>query len=257
MNLAAYRISINPVGLSGAAATSYKYKVREHLLWIYRTVTGRILLNSIRYYGIPVEIRPYPHRDCNAVGGGEIVGGNLRGFVGYSPDTFSLHGACSATKSAQRSGLLWDEILFHELVHAFRNVAGKWNAPKLNHGLHRYTNNEEFYAVMLTNIYISDRSNKIKSSLRADHRGFRPLPADFDEGFEFFGAGRQVFSLVEQFCKDHPGLSKRVSLDVAKAPFNPIANYYTDKEKARRISQAAVQRDLAGLIEQIIEFVET
>lgn len=252
MNLANYRININPLGLSGAAAATYKYKVREHLLWIYRTVTGRILLNSIKYHGLQVEIRPYPKADCNAAGGGEFPGGKPRGFVGYSPDTFSVHGACSATKSAERSGLLWDEILFHELVHVFRFVSKKWNTAPLLWGLHRYTHKEEFYAVMLTNIYISDSTNKIKSGLRASHQGFKPLAADFDEGFEFFSAGQQVFGLVEEFCKDHPGLSKRVSIDLAKAKFNPIACYYTDKEKARNISKGALERDFHGMMEFIL-----
>ena len=257
MNLTNYGISINPQGLSGAAAANYTYKVREHLRWIYLTITGKILFNSIKYHGLPVVIRPYIKGDCNATGGGEFPGGNPRGFVSYSPDTFSLHGVCPATTSAQKSGLLWDEILFHELVHVFRFVSKKWNTPKLYGGLHRYSNKEEFYAVMVTNIYISDKSNKIKSSLRADHQGFRPLSKDFDEYFEFFSAGTQVFELVEEFWKDHPGFSKRVAIDAYEAVFNPLADYHNDKEKARRLSQSAKNRDFTGMLAQIINAVDS
>lgn len=249
MNLRAYRFTINPQGLTGSAATSYKNRVHEHLRWIERTKTGKILFNSIKYYGKPVTITPYTAGDCNATGGATSVGGD--GIVSYSPDTFSLHGACPATKLAANRGLLWDEILFHELVHVFRAVSGKWNKPKLNRGLHRYTDNEEFIAVIVTNIYISDRSNKIKSGLRASHQGFDSLAADLDESFEFFSVSTQAFGLIEKFCADNPGLTKKIAKDLAKTKFNPLAAYYQDKEKAEKLSQGATYRELIGDIEQL------
>jgi hypothetical protein len=257
LNLANYKITINPQGLVGKAANNYVSKVREHLNWIYRTRTGIILLNSIKFHGLSVEIRPYTVGDCNAVGGGEIVGGALRGFVSYSPDTFSLHGACSATKSVPNRGLFWDEILFHELVHVFRNVSQKWNQPPLGFGLHHYTDNEEFIAVLVTNIYISDRTNKIKSGLRADHDTFNPLSTDFDEPFEIFSSSTQVFSLVEQFCRDNPGFTIRVANDVADAAFNPLADYYAAPDLAREKSRNAVKRDVVGLVEELQDFAKT
>ena len=257
MDLANYKITINPQGLTGRAATNYVNKVREHFNWIYLTKTGKILLNSIKFHKIPVVIRPYTGGDCNALGGGETVGGVFRGVVMYSPDTFSLHGACSATKSTPNRGMLWDEILFHELVHVLRNVSKKWNKPPLGFGLHRYDDNEEFIAVMVTNIYISDRSNKIKTGLRADHQSFNPLSPDFDEAFEFFSSSTQVFRLIQQFCMDNPGFTLRLANDVADAPFNPLADYYANPDKAREKSQNAVKRDIAGLIEILQEFTKS
>lgn len=256
MNLTNYRITINPQGLNAGAATTYSNKVREHLLWIYKTKTGKILLDAIKFHGLPVEIRPYTGGDCNALGGGELVGGAWRGVVMYSPDTFSLHGACSATKTEANRGLYWDEILFHELVHVFRNVSNKWNTPPLGFGLHRYTNNEEFIAVLVTNIYISDSSNKIKSGLRADHQTFNPLSTDFDEPFEFFSSSTQTFNLVEKFCKENPGFTKKVANDLAATVFNPLADYYASPDTARKRSQNAVQRDVAGVIVQLQEFTQ-
>ena len=249
MDLATYRITINPTGLSGNAAGNYRTKVREHLKWIYRTQSGKLLLNSIRFYKRPVTITPYTKGDCNAVGGATAVGGN--GIVNYSPDTFSLHGACSGTTSPKNSGLLWDEILFHELIHVFRAVSGKWNQTKLAGGLHRYTDTEEFYAVLVTNIYISDRSNKIKSSLRANHQGFEPLSDDFTGGFEFFSGSRQVFALVDRFFTDHPYFANSLAVDLSSAPFNPLADFRADRERARKLSEDATTQDIKGLIEQL------
>ena len=251
MNFSAqYRINVNPVGLAGPAAATYTRKVNEHLTWIYRTKVGKILLDSIRFHGLPVEIRPYTQANCNAVGGGETpVGGAFRGFVAYSPDTFSLHGACSATHSAPNRGLLWDEVLFHEMVHVFRNVSGKWNKQGLTGGLYRYDDTEEFFAVMVTNIYISDRSNKIKTGLRRDHQTLNPLELDFAAPFGFFASGNQTFSLVKQFVNDNHGFSVMVAH--VDAPFNPIADFMVDADRAERISRNALHRDLVGVMGDI------
>jgi hypothetical protein len=246
--LTQYNIAVKPVGLAGAAALTYTRKVNEHLTWIHRTTSGRILLASIKYHGKPVVIQPYTAGDCNAVGGGQMIGGAMQGVVWYSPDTFSVHGACSATKSAKNHGLYWDEVLFHELVHVFRNVSGKWSARPVFGGLSKYTNSEEFVAVLLTNIYISDRSNKIKSGLRRDHKTFDALEPKLAQPWGFFTSGQQAFGLIQSFVTDNPGISRRIANDVASAPFNPIADYFADRHKAEKLSREAVPRDIASIM---------
>jgi hypothetical protein len=253
---AQYGIAINPVGLAGNAAKVYTAKVREHLTWIYRTKMGRILLASIKFHGRPVIISPYTGTDCNAGGGWITVGGQRQGFVNYSPDTFSLHGACSVNRAAANAkrGLLWDEILFHELVHVFRGVSGKWAKSPLAGLMWQYDDTEEFLAVMITNIYISDRTNRIKTGLRASHRGFRPLGAKFSEPWGFFTRGPEVFALVKKFVEDNHGFCTRVANDL-DAPFNPIADYYADRWRAEEISKQATTP--AGLADVIIEMWRT
>ena len=256
MNLALYNIQIIPQGL-GAAAGRYRRQVIEHLTWIDRTKMGRLLLTALRFHGKPITIQPYTGGDCNASGGTRDVGGAIQGVVFYSPDTFSLHGACSATTTVPNRGLFWDEVLFHELVHVFRQVSGKWNKQPLTFGLNRYDDTEEFIAVLVANIYISDKTNKIKTGLRADHKTLNPLSADLEGPFGFYRSGRQTFSLIEAFCNDNHGISVRIANDLADAPFNPIADYFLDKEKARTISQnAPVDRDIKGVIEDMSKFVQ-
>lgn len=256
MNLAAYRFTIDPQGLTGAAAATYTRKVHEHLRWIERVKTGKILLSGIKYYGRPVTIKPYTVGNCNATATPRVVGGEREGLVSYSPDTFSIHGACSATRSRNNRGLYWDEILFHELVHVFRHVSGKRNRVPLSAGLYNYTSNEEFIAVVVTNIYISDRTNKIKSGLRAGHQGFGALSTDLDESFEFFSSSTLTFGLIETLCQDHPGLSKKIAKDLANTKFNPLFAYYKNREKAKKLSQAAIQRDADGLIAHIQQITD-
>ena len=79
-------------------------------------------------------------------------------------------------------GSLPDEVLFHELVHALRAMQGKLNAIPTEGGLRGYNNEEEFLAVVASNVYISAKPSK---QLRADHRGHQPLkpPRDTSAGF--------------------------------------------------------------------------
>ncbi|TXL71947.1 hypothetical protein FHP25_27310 [Vineibacter terrae] len=249
MDLAFYNFTINPVGLAGATARQYVSQVHEHLRWIYRTTSGRILLNVIRRPTFPVEIRPYTGTDCNSVGGGEYkTPGKLTGFVAYSPSTFSSHGVCSALPAAENRGRLWDEILFHELVHVFRNATGKWNkGPALSYAMRHYDDNEEFIAVLCTNIYVADRTNKIKTGLRASHQGYKAMdPADAMR-FGLFASSRNAYALVKKFCDDNPIFTKALSDKLPDVIYNPIADYYRFPKICEALSIFGTMKDRAAL----------
>ena len=234
-----YKISINPIGLVGPGALIYTKKVHHHLDMIHSTKVGRTLLDCIRFHGLSVEISPYTGSGCNSGGGWNTVAGQRRGYANYSPDTFGPHGAC--TPAVGTSARLGQEILFHELIHAFRGVSGKWtNQPNLT----RYENTEEFLAVFITNIFISDKSNKTRSSLRADHSDFKPLAADFSTPFSFFESSTLVLPLVKQFIVDNHGLATMLANRASDAPFNPISDFYASPDRAEEASKKAVVRDL-------------
>lgn len=250
MDLAFHNFTINPVGLSAADGRKYVREVHEHLRWIHRTVSGRTLLNVIRRPTFPVEIRPYPGADCNARGGGEVKPGAaaVSGFVEYSPSTFSSTGACSTLPAAENRGRLWDEILFHELVHVFRNATGKWDASApLSYAMRHYNNNEEFIAVMCSNIYVADRSNKIKTGLRAGHRGYTAMAPEDAMRFGLFTSSRNAFALVKKFCDDHPIFSKALSDRLPDVIYNPVADYYRFPRLCEALSIFGAMKDRAQL----------
>ena len=102
--------------------------------------------------------------------------------------------------------------------------------------------------MLLTNIYISDRTNKIKSGLRRDHKGFHALEPELTQPWGFFASGTQTFGLIQRFVTENPGISLRLANDVASAPFNPIADYYADRDRAEKLSKAALPRDVKSIM---------
>jgi len=246
-----YGIKIDPVGLSGGTAAAYEHKVRTHLSWIDGTTVGQLLLNSIGWHARnnpgnllsgSVPIQPYTGTDCNATIGHKTLTttGWSQPVVSYSPDVYTLHGACysSLLKAETNRGLYPDELLFHELVHALRGASAQYmSLIPLSGGLKRYDSREEFIAVLVTNIYVSDPSNGSKTGLRRDHIQYTPLEKELSGSFAFFKSARNAYAQVSQFCNENRGFTKAVS--AVKAPFNPIAAYYQDKEKAREMSNSA------------------
>lgn len=257
MNLASYKITINPLGIAGSQAQlRYKSQVTEHLRWIHRTISGKILLDAIKFHGRDVEIQPFTGTGCNALGGWNRSGGVLSGIVYYTPGVFSSHsGTCGKYRAQGNRGMLFDEVLYHELFHVFRGVSGKWKKTALSGHLSNYTDTEEFFAVLVTNIYLSDKSNKIKTGLRASHATAHPLGTSFAEPWGFFARGRDVFGLVDQLYQENRGLFLKLANDVANAEFNPLTDYLVDKDKARRASEQA--DSIVGTTKIILELLKT
>ncbi|MBL8217512.1 MAG: hypothetical protein JNK87_42715 [Bryobacterales bacterium] len=68
-------------------------------------------------------------------------------FVLFSPNDF---GRCKLAASQP------DEVLFHELVHAYRQLRGRFRRIALDG---QYPNREELQATVLANIYVSSKSS--------------------------------------------------------------------------------------------------
>jgi hypothetical protein len=121
-----------------------------------------------------------------------------------------------------------DETLLHELVHSLRELLGQFHRyPTVVSG---YDNEEEFFAILLTNIYISEKGGEV---LRSSHHGaFGALSPDLAGSEKFLGKGDPVIT-VEKFenrrlIKKLAGQNYDVCSTIAahvKAAFNPIGEY--------------------------------
>jgi hypothetical protein len=252
-----FGIAIEQTGLTGPEATNYESVVKMHLDWIEATDVGKALFHAIgrnildaapanlaTFRGTTdmgtaprgVLIQPYTGGACNAA--------ELRSLVNYSPYIFNGTGPCGhyVQSIVTNRGMLPSEVLFHELVHALRDAAGHGNrtAP-LGGGLSGYGDTEEFIAVVVTNIFMTDPTNKygtgIQVGLRRDH-GFGKMTPNLADSLGFFSSSRNTFNRIDRFCKDDPWFTKKLA--GTRAAFNPIAAYYNNTNDVRNRSSSAL-----------------
>ncbi len=148
--------------------------------------------------------------DDELVGTGE--GSNST--VSFTPSTFASAPA-SAASCAEPGGAGWraDEVLFHELCHSYRQNVGRALCDAS--GMTGYDTLEEFFAIVVTNVYLSE-SGGASASLRLNHHGFCTVtdPAAFP-------ATAQDTSLLARIRREETAYCNRVR-DEVTATFNPF-----------------------------------
>ncbi|HPF60397.1 MAG TPA: hypothetical protein P5149_13845 [Candidatus Competibacteraceae bacterium] len=110
-----------------------------------------------------------------------------------------------------------DEVLLHELVHALRFTAG---LSKKDHRVpfqKQYDNKEEFFAILITNIY---RSECGRRNRRSGHDAYFWGKSADTEAFLDEGVNRLH---VRQLRRQQPLLFN--DLNNVNAPFNPLRNF--------------------------------
>jgi hypothetical protein len=156
--------------------------------------------------------------------GGSGLGTGSNAIVKFSPSLWHPwpfgKGPVQRFTPATGPGSFPDEVLFHELVHACRDMRGVSYSIAVNRD---YDNEEEYIAVVLTNIYLS---NKRQTRLRANHHGFRTL----DHANEFLKNGQHVGlsprTLLARFYLEQRSFFNDLSrIPEALAPFNPVRQF--------------------------------
>jgi hypothetical protein len=220
--------------------------VRGELEKILRSPAGRALAASLHYHRTqmssqPVLLMPYEGDDCNAEEDA-VVAGSSQSVVLFSPTGGSR---CSGGNAAT----LPHEVLFHELVHALRRVSGKLHRYRLTGQLRQYGNSEEFLAILVTNIFISDVTNHHKTLLRRGWVGHTPLDPEHAESYRFFSYGTRAFNIIAGFCSDNSGFARMLA--TVPARFNPIAAYY---KNAHQAFEAAAKGDSEDVFDDLTPF---
>ena len=233
--------------------------VAKDLDKIEATKVGKVLLRSIGYWKIPVWIQPLrmpltSKGVCNSRTTGPPNEDST--IVEYSPMFLGQGSACEQMNKIP--GELSKEsfvTLFHELVHAFRYVSGRNKKDvNLGKGLAFYTNKEEFVAVVVEGILLSELKNPVRSS----HFGYFEIDPELNGSYKFFGSGTETYKYVKEFCKENRGLSGAISR--LNLPFNPIRAYYEKPAIAKSISQNSAsgkQRDsIKPLVRGAKEYIQ-
>jgi hypothetical protein len=227
----------------------YRSSVVEQLDKIWGTWTGWAVLRAIIDSGKTVTIVPYSPEDEKTMGRrnafarptdtkaasphGREAGSGSDSSVHFSADTWESLPTCSKAVTsgclpsifAQNRGP--DDLLVHELVHSIREMRGQLMLnPTRTKG---YENEEEYFAVLVQNIYASEKGMTI---LRRDHIGHGAQQRGLSTSEGFLGKGQRPLGmeqlenrlLVGRFVNDCTALCRNIHVHVTAA-FNPIGEY--------------------------------
>ena len=237
---------------------AYENGVRSILMKISHSKVGRAVLNTIRWHHrvvriVPnvidpaqcapadtdeVDLKQYQWNKAintvNALAGTHLH--FLRGKINFTPGMYAKGGACQKYYEPRSEYTpSEDEVLLHELVHGARIASLKL---KLGHaavkGLTMYDNDEEFFAVLVENIYNSELK---KGLLRSSHTGFMEMDKNLQDSLAFFQVSGSAFEKIEKFATENPGLAK--ALANIEVPFNPLTAFFCHTAKAREMSKSS------------------
>jgi hypothetical protein len=190
----------------------YEDQVYKLLKLIGSTQAGRLLFGFLNR-SVNHWIVPYDYLDKALTGddwaytfpGAPKEGGGVR--IYFSPADFKQN-------APKKNWMTADDVLFHELVHAYRLGRVGYNPnPK---SMNDYKTVEEFFALHMQNVYLADRGSWC---FYRDYRSF--LHVSKDEAYEYFANDAEVLMAFRYFV-DTDSLANRVSQ--LKAPansFNP------------------------------------
>ena len=138
---------------------------------------------------------------------GSTIGGGSCTIIEITPSNYSKRAGVFSSADA---GLL------HEMCHGLHVMTGTLQAHRSLGA--NFDNLDEFWAITLTNIYVSEKGYK---QLRRDHHGRELLDPQYSTSQGFYAwAGGQI----KEICKTAPTLCR----DIAAIPadFNPVRYYY-------------------------------
>jgi hypothetical protein len=242
-----HHVTIDGTGTKSYVTPSqYELAVLHQLRRIYHSRTGHAVFHEfeIRSHHF-MKIIPYEQAQLNAFAsptdllhatrkgkpersggdGHELLangkpvigkGGGSDSDISFTPGMFTKY--CNQHKNGHRSGAQPDEVLFHEMVHATRQMRGIFNPLPLGFF---YDTEEEFFAILLANIYASETGRPI--DLRSDHHTFDHLTTDTDAKF-LPGKTDYRYKLVSKLIHQEPGMA--LQLRNIHCLFNPIRRYY-------------------------------
>ena len=168
--------------LPDALQAQYESMTQDVVRLIAATPAGRIVINAINGARGSVTIRPMPPAsNYNSItipntpaaanaktrdplpmcGNTACTGAGSDITIFYSPSMW--FDPLNEDAVAGGGNYLPDDVLFHEFVHALRGMLGLWDLSLIL----QFDNIEDFYAITLTNIYLS--LNHRGGSMRGSH----------------------------------------------------------------------------------------
>jgi hypothetical protein len=190
-----------------------------------------------------------------AKGSGTGKGANV--MIAYSPELWL------APDRPKAPGVDPDEVLFHELVHASRQLRGVMLMSPLTGG---WGNEEEYLAIIITNLYLSEKDKSLRArsggqpqighEVKVSAGGysvsfnvFDPPPTDYfvmkdpdafyDKNPDHISMSPQV--LMQRFLNEQPVFFRALAdLPAGHPKFNPVKQFDQDKKAGKYPNPGAI-----------------
>ncbi len=215
---------------------AYEQQVYDAITLIDHNQLGSLLLDSLND-GVKYWIVPLDYMDRAACG-------QCAAFT--FPGTPKQHGGeriyfnPSEWHRAAQIRYSSDDILFHELVHAYRDGElgyANTNTKNLNKAmLPDYTTMEEFFALQMQNIYLACRGMNVFY-----HSYLRPQGISKNEAYKVFENDPRVLSVFRYFIDNEPLAEQVTRLALPDDAFNPwrdiddLEHAYLKKHPGKRL----------------------
>lgn len=155
-------------------------------------------------------------------GGGKLTGDGSGSSSELEFDPAMGSAYCTLRGLSEDEGsMTTDNILFHELIHSFRQMTGKWRHDPMGDG---YDYLEELIAIMITNIYMSLEgvpNEKLRGSHSIPFLALSQAPGfwmTFDMSY-YSSYDKQI----DRFAKDNPELYRPLAnIQDPIAKWNPL-----------------------------------
>lgn len=206
----------------GPEAAKYENTVLEHLKLIGTTAIGKLLFDSLnrnhQYWIVPLDLADREMCHCGAYvfPGAPKEGGGTR--IYYNPADWN---------PPSRKWRAADDVLFHELVHAYRE--GRLGYEAVNKGkksMNGYDDQEEFLALHMQNVYLACRGAS------RYYRTYRRLePVSKHTAYQYFAGEAEALMALRHFVENEPLAAEVARWKAPADSFNP----WRDQEVLERL----------------------
>jgi hypothetical protein len=234
---------------------NYQNSVLAQLRRIAETNSGRLVLNSIQSFaGLQIKIVPTNVSTESAA----VRLGNLL-VVGYRAISVGNFGFVQANGP----GTAHDEILFHELIHCLRHFrtwadVNSYRFLRMGNG---FENIEEFYAVLISNLYSSETRRPLRRDHSATSAGVttpliqnitvagNTIP-DYAGAGIFFPRNRNAIALMREETLGF-GQAFFTQLVSLQCDFNPLREFVTGDRLMGELQQRNVLANRGSVVTRV------
>jgi hypothetical protein len=204
---------------------------------ILSSVTGKAIATKIKAHGQVLITDDYPGMDSREINSDFQPSRSSKklGVIDFHPHNKKLSttqvvfNGTPITDAQLRfihqhaPGQKPDEILCHEMVHASRYLGGDFKMTPIP-SMPDYDNEEDYFAILVTNIYSSEKKRGFESFRKSHHLRYKPEMDAVEASPLMFVLKDDNLRLIAKFCEQHPVIAPMIAR--APAAFNPIRDYY-------------------------------